>query len=56
MVSQDSLLVMLVQVVDRLPQPKRSSKRKRGHPAVYSDRLFLKGIGHHDRSSPPQGP
>jgi hypothetical protein len=44
MVSQDSLLVMLVQVVDRLSQPKRSSKRKRGHPAVYSDRLFLKAL------------
>ena len=44
MVSQDSLLVTLVQLVDRLPMPTLSQKRGRGHPQVYPDRLFLKAI------------
>lgn len=44
MVSQGSLLVTLVQLVDQLPQPEVSSKRERGHPAMYSDRLFLKAL------------
>src|SRR5438270_9745857 len=42
MVPQDSLLVILVQLVDRLPMPPQPSKRGRGHPVVYPDRLFLK--------------
>jgi hypothetical protein len=44
MVSQDSLLVMLVKLVDRLPMPARTAKRGRGHPKVYSDCLFLKAL------------
>lgn len=44
MVSQDSLLVTLVQLVDRLPMPMFSQKRGRGHPKVYSDQLFLKAL------------
>lgn len=44
MVSQDSLLVTLVQLVDRLPMPLLPTKRGRGHPKVYSDRLFLKAL------------
>jgi hypothetical protein len=44
MVFQDSLLVTLVQLVDHLPLPAAASKRRRGHPAVYSDRLFLKAL------------
>jgi hypothetical protein len=44
MVSQDSLLVMLVQLVDRLPMPCAPQKRGRGHPQVYPDRLFLKAL------------
>src|SRR5947209_5314491 len=44
MVPQDSLLVILVQLVDRLPMPSQSSKRGRGHPVVYPDRLFLKAL------------
>ena len=44
MVSQDSLLVTLVQLVDRLPMPTRPQKRGRGHPQVYTDRLFLKAV------------
>ncbi len=44
MVSQDSLLVTLVKLVDRLPMPARATKRGRGHPIVYPDRLFLKAV------------
>lgn len=44
MVLQDSLLVTLVQLVDRLPMPPQPSKRGRGRPIVYTDRLFLKAL------------
>src|SRR5260221_8933240 len=44
MVSQDSLLVTLVNLVDRVPMPALAAKRGRGHPKVYSDRLFLKAL------------
>ena len=44
MVLQDSLLVTLVQLVDGLPMPTLPPKRGRGHPQVYSDRLFLKAL------------
>jgi len=44
MIPQDSLLVTLVQLVDRLPMPPQPSKRGRGHPVVYTDRLFLKAL------------
>jgi hypothetical protein len=44
MVPQDSLLVILVQLVDRLLMPAQPSKRRRGHPVVYTDRLFLKAL------------
>jgi hypothetical protein len=44
MVSQDSLLVTLVKLVDRLPTPMPPPKRGRGRPKVYPDRLFLKAL------------
>jgi hypothetical protein len=44
MVFQDALLVTLVQLVDRLPMPALPAKRRRGHPKVYPDRLFLKAL------------
>jgi Transposase DDE domain len=44
MVSQDSLLVTLVQRVDGLPLANDSAKGGRGHPKVYSDRVFLKAL------------
>ncbi len=44
MVSQDSLLVTLIKLVDRLPLPALPTKRGRGHPKVYTDRLFLKAL------------
>ena len=42
MVPQPSLLVALVQLVDRLPLPPAPARR--GRPPVYSDRLFLKAL------------
>jgi hypothetical protein len=44
MVLQDSLLVTLVKLVDRLPMPALSGKRGRGRPMFYPDRLFLKAL------------
>lgn len=43
MVPLDSVLVALVLLVDRLPLPPAVCHR-RGHPTVYSDRLFLKAL------------
>lgn len=44
MVPEISVLVMLVQLVDRLPTPSAPAKRGRGRPTTYSDRLFLKAL------------
>ena len=45
MIVQATLLVTLVLLVDRIPMPPQPpAKRKRGHPKVYSDRLFLKAL------------
>ncbi len=52
MVPQDSLLVILVQLVDRLPMPAQPSKRRRGHPVVYTERLFFQSASDHDCPSP----
>jgi len=43
MIAPDTLLVLLVQLVDRLPSPP-SPRRGRGRPPVYSSRLFLKAL------------
>lgn len=44
MVSQDSLLVLLVSLVDLIPMPAQPAKRKRGRTKTYPDRLFLKAL------------
>ncbi len=44
MIRQVSLLVTLVQLVDRLPRPAPPAKRGRGRPRVYADPLFLKAL------------
>jgi hypothetical protein len=44
MIPQVSLLVILVKLVDGIPMPHRSSKRGRGRPQFYPDRLFLKAL------------
>jgi hypothetical protein len=44
MLPLDSLLVILVKLVDQVPMPASPPKCARGHPKVYSDRLFLKAL------------
>jgi Transposase DDE domain len=44
MIGQDTLLVALVRLVERLPLPPPPAKRRRGRPKTYSDRLFLKAL------------
>ena len=44
MIGQESLLVTLVMLVDRIPVPPPPPKRSRGHPKFYADRLFLKAL------------
>lgn len=46
MIPQETLLVILVQLVDRIPLPPKPpiKKRGRGREKTYSDRLFLKAL------------
>jgi hypothetical protein len=44
MIGEDTLLVTLVRLVERLPVPSVPSKRGRGRPKTYPDRLFLKAL------------
>ena len=44
MIGQEPLLVTLVRLVDRLPEPPPPPKRGRGRPKTYPDRLCLKAL------------
>lgn len=44
MIPQESLLVILVKLVDGIPMPPPPPKRGRGRPKFYPDRLFLKTL------------
>lgn len=44
MVQPEPLLVTLVRLVDRIPEPPVSTKCKRGRPKVYADRLIIKAL------------
>lgn len=44
MIGADSILVSLVQCVDRLPMPAAPRRRTRGRPPVYPERLILKAL------------
>lgn len=45
MIPKESLLVCLVKLVDQIPEPpKPPSKRGKGRPNTYSDKLFLKAL------------
>ena len=44
MILQESLLVSLVMLIDRIPTPAEALKRARGRPKTYPDRLFLKAL------------
>lgn len=43
MIPQESLLILLVRLIDRIPVPPLL-RPGRGHPQVYSDRLFMKAL------------
>jgi hypothetical protein len=44
MIAGPSLLIALLHLIDRMPLPAPPTKRRRGRPVVYSDRLFLKAL------------
>jgi len=43
MIARESLLVLLVRLVDRIPEPP-PAPRRRGSPTFYADQLFLKAL------------
>ncbi len=44
MVQQESRLVTLVKLVDRIPRPSPPKRRKPGHPLVYAECIILKAV------------
>jgi plasmid stabilization system protein ParE len=44
MITQDSILVQLIWLVERVPSPQPPPLRRRGRPIVYSEKLFLKAL------------
>lgn len=44
MVPREPLLVSLIKLIDRMPMPSEPSKRCRGRPRTYSDRLMVKAL------------
>ena len=44
MVAEESVLLTLVRLVDRIPLPAPPAGPRRGRPRVYPDRLFLKAL------------
>lgn len=42
--TQDCLLVLLMELIDRIPVPQAERPRGKGRPTVYSDQLFLKAL------------
>ena len=44
MITQDSVLVQLIRLVERIPNPPPPPRRRRGRPIFYSEKLFLKAL------------
>jgi hypothetical protein len=44
MITQDSVLVQLISLVDRIPTPPPPPRRPRGRPVLYPEKLFLKAL------------
>ncbi len=44
MITQESVLVQLIRLVDRILTPPPPPRRPRGRPLFYSERLFLKAL------------
>jgi hypothetical protein len=44
MITQDSVLVQLIRLVECIPSPKQPPRRLRGRPYLYSQKLFMKAL------------
>src|ERR671916_2264725 len=44
MITQDSVLVQLIRLVERIPSPPAPPRCRRGRPIFYSEKLFLKAL------------
>lgn len=44
MLQENTILVRLVMMIDSLPQPPATAKRRRGKPKRYSEKLILKAL------------
>src|SRR5215207_6704463 len=44
MITQDTVLVQLIRLIEHIPSPPPPSARRRGRPIVYSEKLFLKAL------------
>jgi hypothetical protein len=44
MIYQDSVLVQLIRLVERIPTPQPLPRRPRGRPYLYSEKLFMKAL------------
>lgn len=44
MIPKEAILVIFVQMIDRIPMPEATAKRKRGRQEQYSDRLIMKAL------------
>ena len=44
MITQESVLVQLIRLVERIPTPPPPPRRPRGRPVFYSERLFMKAL------------
>ena len=44
MITQESVLVQLIVLIERIPSPPPPLRRRRGRPAFYSEKLFMKAL------------
>jgi Transposase DDE domain len=44
MITQESVLVQLIRLVDQIPTPQPPPRRPRGRPIFYSEKLFMKAL------------
>jgi hypothetical protein len=44
MIYQDSVLVQLIVLIERIPTPQPPPQRPRGRPYLYSEKLFMKAL------------
>ena len=44
MITQDSVLVQLIVLIERIPSPPPPLRRRRGRPIFYSEKLFMKAL------------